>query len=153
LYQQADDIVANTWFMAEIVESGRFDVEEMKRKSTWGFAGAATAVDMLMFDAGVPQRVAHHELGNIVRKLFAGEEIPDLALTLEAELGHPVAIDTARLLRVLRGDEVPDFALNLPAVHAAFERLSAELTALAPVANPVETALDAVIAEARAVIR
>jgi argininosuccinate lyase len=152
LYEQADDIIANTWFMAEIIEGGRFDTAEMGRKSGLGFAGAPTALDMLMFDADVPMRVAHHELGNSVRRLIAGDDVPDLAATIGAQLGRPVAIDTADVLDVLRGDRVPDFALNLPAVHSTFARLKADLAALAPRPNPVTSVLDALTAEAEAVL-
>jgi argininosuccinate lyase len=153
LYQQADDIVANTLFMAEFVERGRFDVQEMRRKAGSGYAGAAEALDILMFEHDVPMRVAHHELGALVRALVEKTDIPDISKDLAAELGRPVAIDLPRLLKVIRGEEIVKISLNLSAVHASWEKLSHKLGPHMPVRqNPVDVAIAALIKEARASI-
>jgi argininosuccinate lyase len=153
LYQQADDIVANTLFMAEFVERGRFDAQEMRSKAGSGYAGAAEALDILMFEHDVPMRVAHHELGALVRALVEKTDIPDISKHLAAELGRPVEIDLPRLLRVIRGEEIVKVSLNLSAVHASWEKLSHKLGPHMPVRqNPVDVAIAALIKEARASI-
>ena len=54
LYEAAADIVARTRYMAEVIKHGRFDLEELKRKSTTDYAGSSEAHDRLVYDYGVP---------------------------------------------------------------------------------------------------
>jgi argininosuccinate lyase len=151
LFQQAHDIVGVTEFMAEVMEQGRFKLDELKRKATIGYAGASEALDILIFEAGVPMRVAHHELGAAVRAALAGKPIPDVGANIAAALGRPVNVDAARLLAVVKGEVVPDTALNLPAVNAAWTRIAGEIGTLADRIGgdgPVDIAIAALVAEA-----
>ncbi|MCW5770078.1 MAG: hypothetical protein KIT16_00480 [Rhodospirillaceae bacterium] len=151
LYQQAADIVGATEFMAEVIEQGRFKIDELKRKATWGHAGASEALEELIYVAKVPMRVAHHELGAAVRAELAGTPLPDLGARLAEGLGRPVAIDTAAIMAILRGEVVPDTALAIPAVNAAWTRIGAEAARLAAAPaepGPVESAIAALVAEA-----
>jgi argininosuccinate lyase len=151
LYQQADDIVAATEFLSEVIERGRFDLAEMRRKAGSGFSGASEALDILMFEHGVPMRLAHHELGALVRALVEGAALPDILGNLAAGLGRAVDLDLDRLLAIVRGEEFAEISLNLPSVHATFERLSHALGPGMPARdNPVEAAIAGLVAEARA---
>ena len=153
LYQAAADIIAQTEYLAEVIERGQFDVEEMHRKAGSGYSGASEALDILMFDHGVPMRVAHHELGALVRALVENTDIPDIVGNLSAALGHSVDIDAGRLLGIVRGEEFGEISLNLPAVHGSWESLSRRLGPEMPAReNPVDTAIAALAAEARAII-
>jgi argininosuccinate lyase len=149
-YQYAVDAVAWTRFMAEVVERGRFDLAELKRKAGTNFAGASEALDILVVEAGVPLRHAHHLLGALVRKHRAGESGDHLA-ELRAEAP---TIDHARLERVLTGKEFPAIALNVEASRAALNALRTSVAAArsATPPNPVEAAIERVSAEARRAI-
>ena len=72
LYEAAADIVARTGYMAEVIEHGRFDLEELKRKSTTDYAGSSEAHDRLVYDYGVPFRTGHRLLGAMAPGALSG---------------------------------------------------------------------------------
>ena len=78
LYGMAADVVAWTTYISDVVRGGKFNLEEMKRKSTLDYAGSSEAHDRLVYDFGVPFRTGHKLLGALVRAHHLGEPAPDL---------------------------------------------------------------------------
>ena len=103
LYQTSLDIVANTRFMADIVEKGSFDTEEMKRKALLDYAGTSEAHDRLVYDFGVPFRTGHRILGAMVRAHFYKEPLPDLRELLRAETGRDFSVDQKEIMDIVLG--------------------------------------------------
>lgn len=87
LYSTAGDVVAWTAYMSDVIKGGRFNLEEMKRKSTLDYAGSSEAHDRLVYDFGVPFRIGHRVLGALVRSHHNGEPAPDLNALIKAECG------------------------------------------------------------------
>ena len=54
LYQMALDIVANTTYMAEVIDQGTFRTDEMKRKALLDYAGTSEAHERPVYAFGVP---------------------------------------------------------------------------------------------------
>ena len=153
LYQQALDVIAQTAFMAELVDQGTFDLAALRDKATWGFAGTSEAADMLVFEHGVPFRAAHHALGGVVRALAKGQTPPAIADLLEAATGRRYDLDEQGLLKVVRGEVIPATALDLPRVREARDDLAreiAEFRAEMPEHSPSEQAVARLKAEATA---
>jgi argininosuccinate lyase len=101
LYQNALDVVANTAYMAEVIEKGTFRLEEMKRKALFDYAGTSEAHDRLVYDFGVPFRLGHRLLGSMVRAHYEGNPIPDLNAMLRSETGHDFQIDQAEIMDIV----------------------------------------------------
>lgn len=101
LYQNALDVVANTAYMAEVIEKGAFRLEEMKRKALFDYAGTSEAHDRLVYDFGVPFRLGHRLLGSMVRAHYEGNPIPDLNAMLRIETGRDFQIDQAEIMDII----------------------------------------------------
>lgn len=147
-YQYAADVVSWTQFMAEVIERGRFDLVELRRKAGTNFAGASEALDILVVEAGIPVRHGHHLLGALVRAARAGETGDRFAELRKAAPG----IDLGRLERVLTGTEFLDIALNVSASRNALAEVRtavAKARGTAPAANPVDAAIAALCDEAK----
>ncbi len=103
LYQMALDIVANTTYMAEVIDQGTFRTDEMKRKALLDYAGTSEAHDRLVYDFGVPFRVGHRILGTMVRAHFNNEQAPDLKSFLRAETGSDFDVDQNEIMDIVLG--------------------------------------------------
>ena len=130
LFQYANDVVHWTEFLAEIIERGTFNLPELERKSKWGYAGASEAMDTLIFDHGLPQRVAHHMLGAIVRAAVGGADQEALLAQLKPELAEHPGIDAQRILGILKGEILLDTAINIPAAKTMHRNLEQKLQVL-----------------------
>lgn len=151
LYQYALDVIAWTEFMTDVIARGRFNTAELERKSTWGYAGASEAMDTLIFDHGLPQRVAHHMLGAVVRAAVTGAGDEELLAQLKPELAAHPEVDVRRILRVLQGEEILDGMINVAAARTVHADLDGKVRALeqAGFTNPIETAIEKLMAEGR----
>ena len=88
-----------------------------------GHQGASEALDKLIYEAHVPMRLAHHELGALYAPSWTAASSPDLAARLSEQTERSIKIDNVEMAAILRGEIVPDTALNIPAVHEAFARV------------------------------
>lgn len=130
LFQYANDVINWTTFMAEVIEKGEFNLAELDRKSKWGYAGASEAMDTLIFDHGLPQRVAHHMLGAIVRAAVEGADEKTLLAKLKPELAEHPEIDPQRILGILKGEILLDTAINIAGARTVHRELDERLRAL-----------------------
>jgi argininosuccinate lyase len=103
LYQSALDVVANTAYIADVIDKGTFDTEEMKRKALLDYAGTSEAHDRLVYDHGVPFRIGHRILGAMVRAHHYGEPPPDLKALLHAETGRHFDVDQEEVMDIVLG--------------------------------------------------
>jgi argininosuccinate lyase len=152
-YQYADDLIAWTDLMADIVAKGRFKTDELRRKASWGFSGTNEAVDVLTCDYGVPMRIAHHALGTIVRHLHEGLPVPNIGDLIERDLGRRLSVDHDQIVAMVTGESLPETAVNTREINEAFHKLKQENAAmLAQHADisPVEAAYGRLQAEAKA---
>lgn len=152
LYMQARDIVGWTKFVAEVIEEGEFREAEMANKATHGGVGASEALDILVFEHGVPMRIAHHVLGAWVRADQSGGTV-DIHAEFERELGQPLDVDNGRLERILRGQDVPETMIAFEAIHHQYDVVADELVRRRDAVmaeSAVQTSLAAVIEEAEA---
>ena len=151
-YQYADDAVAWTVFIAEVIALGRFDLERLRQKAGSGFAGASEALDILVVEGGMPFRDAHHMLGGAVRARHSNAN--DEAF---AELRQRVPeIDFDHLERVLTGEELSEYCLNINASRTALAELRETMAAArarTPAESPVEEVIEALEDEARVYLR
>lgn len=150
LYEGADDLVAATRYMADVVAKGRFKVEEMRRKALFDYAGSSEAHDRLVYDFGVPFRTGHKVLGSLVRAHYEGRPF-DLKAALEAETGRTIELDQAEITDIVLGKRIwPttfDFA-ELRGIHAALVRKTQQAKEAGSV-NPVETVSRTIVEEAQ----
>ena len=105
LYQGAEDIVASTRYMADVIAKGRFNTEEMRRKALLDYAGSSEAHDRLVYDFGVPFRTGHKVLGSLVRAHFEGRAY-DLPAALEAETGRRIDVDQKEITDIVLGAKI-----------------------------------------------
>lgn len=148
-YEYATDVVAWSHFMAEVIKHGRFDLEELRRKAAAPYACSSEALDILVVEAGMPFRKAHHMLGAAVRAHIDGAKDDPMA---ELRKAAP-SVDFERVQRVLDGKEFPDICLNVPASSAALQEIRSavdEERRSTPDANPVEATISALCLEAQA---
>ena len=103
LYQMSLDIVANTTYMAEVIDKGTFRTEEMKRKALLDYAGTSEAHDRLVYDFGVPFRLGHRILGAMVRAHYNKEPAPDLKSVLRTETGRDFDVDQEEIMDIVLG--------------------------------------------------
>jgi len=150
LYGAAEDIVAATAYMADVIEHGRFNLEELARKSTLDYAGSSEAHDRLVYEFGIPFRPAHRILGGMVRAHYHGEKF-DLRAALEREAGRPVEVDPDEIMSMVLGRLRPDDAIDVAsrrAVLAESDQAVREAAAAAAAPGVVERACRSLIAEA-----
>ena len=151
LYQAAEDIVASTRYMADVIAKGRFNLEEMRRKALLDYAGSSEAHDRLVYDFGVPFRAGHKVLGALVRHHFEGRDY-DLRAALRAETGRVVDVDQKEITDIVLGAKIwPttfDFA-EMRGQHAGMKARADRVRADSG-QNPVDKVSFALLAEARA---
>lgn len=148
-YQYADDAVAWTRFMADVIALGRFDLDRLRRKAGSNFAGASEALDILVVEGGMPFRDAHHILGAVVRARHAkGNDEASAELRQRAP-----NVDFDHLERILTGAELSAYCLNIEASRAALGETGATVAAAraqTPAENPVDAVIEALSQEAQA---
>lgn len=150
LYGMAEDIVAWTVYLADVIEHGRFNLDELARKSTLDYAGSSEAHDRLVYELGVPFRPAHRILGGMVRAHYHGEKF-DLGAALARETGRPVVVDQDEIMDMVLGVRQPDNTIDVASRRAVLSQSEiAVREAAAAAAQPgvVERATRALIAEA-----
>jgi len=153
LYGTAADVVAWTTYISDVVGGGRFNLEEMKRKSTLDYAGSSEAHDRLVYDYGVPFRTGHKLLGALVRSHHLGEPAPDLNELIKSETGLEVAIDQAEITDIILGKKLSpttfDFEMLDETWSAFNERLRAEEERLSQ-KSTTEVSIERLLEEAKA---
>ena len=153
MYQYAHDVAAWTEFMADVIEKGDFKLAELEKKSALGYAGAREALDVLVYEHKVPYRFAHRCFGELVRMAEDGADHASLVAHLKSRLpSYPV--DADGLVRTMKGESKAHIMLNTKAFRAVHQELDASLRALAArkLANPVDSAIERLIAEAKSAI-
>jgi argininosuccinate lyase len=153
LYAGAADVVAWTRYMADIVQKGRFNLDEMKRKSTLDYAGSSEAHDRLVYDFGVPFRTGHRLLGSLVRSHHLGEPAPDLRDLLRQETGRDIAVDQQEILDIVLGNKIWPTTFDFEALRKLWHGFAGRLAAAeAAHRGPslVDAAINKLVAEARA---
>ncbi|KQV06440.1 lyase family protein [Leifsonia sp. Root112D2] len=148
LYEAATDAVSHTVFIEEVLDSGRFNLDELERKAYWGEALMSEACDMLVFEQNVPFRMAHHELGALVRARLEGGDVPDVVAALEGRLGRSLDLTTDDVVAVLDSHRIPDFNWQRASVTRALIELDEFLAGQSDSAV-VSEAIAAIEAEAR----
>jgi argininosuccinate lyase len=151
LYEFSRDVEAWTYFMADVIEKGTFKLGELKGKSRMGFAGAREALDVLVYEHAVPYRYAHRVCGELVRCASDGLDHDAVVAQVAARLKEFPGIDADRLVRIATGESEEAIFLNVAAFESVHADLDAGLRAIAasPRVNPVETAIESLIAEGR----
>jgi argininosuccinate lyase len=151
MYQFAYDLVAWTEFMADVIEKGDFKLDELERKSAFGYAGAREALDVLVYEHKVPYRYAHRCFGELVRMAEDGADHAALAALLKSRLSN-YPIDAEALVRTVHGESKQHIMLNTKAFRAVHRELDDSLKAMAatPRVNPVDSAIARLVAEAKA---
>jgi argininosuccinate lyase len=152
LYSLSQDIVAFTRYMGEVIEKGRFNLEELRRKATLDYAGSSEAHDRLVYDFQVPFRTGHRALGALVRSHTLKESQVDLNAMLEKELGRPFAIDQAEIMDIVLVKRIWPSMFDFPMLRetlADYERRAQAATKSSEGQGAVERAVGALLAEAR----
>jgi len=115
--------------------------------------GAREALDVLVYEHKVPYRFAHRCFGELVRMAEGGADHAALATHLRTRLpDYP--IDADALVRTVHGLSKQHIELNTKAFRAVHGELDANLRAMAakPLVNPVDSAIERLVAEARKAI-
>ena len=155
MFEYARDTAATTTFMAEVIEKGRFKLEELEKKSVMGFAGAREALDILVYEHKAPFRFAHGVIGEVVRVADEGADKATLAQHVRSRLGDTYpGVDADELVRVMTGESKAATMLNVKAFRSVRRDLDERLNDLAERSrtNPVEAAIEHLMAEGRTVI-
>jgi argininosuccinate lyase len=152
LYEFSLDVIAWTEFIADVIEKGTFNLSELETKSRLGFAGAREALDVLVYDHRVPYRYAHRVCGELVRLGTEGLAHADIAARVAERLQDFPEVDAGRLVRIASGESTEAIFLNVPAFEATSSELGATLADIEKGfrPNPVETAIDRLLAEGQA---
>jgi argininosuccinate lyase len=152
LYSLAQDIVAFTRYMGDVIEKGQFNLDELRRKATLDYAGSSEAHDRLVYDFQVPFRTGHRVLGAMVRNHYLKEPRIDLNRMLEEELGRPFAIDQDEIMDIVLVKRIWPSMFDFPMLRetlADYERKAEAATKSAGGKGAVEQAIDVLFAEAR----
>lgn len=152
LYALAQDIVAFTNYMADVIEKGRFNLDELRRKATMDYAGSSEAHDRLVYDFQVPFRTGHRVLGSLVRNHYLKEPRVDLNAMLEKELGRPFNIDQDEIMDIVLVKRIWPSMFDFPMLHemhAEYEGKAKAAVQKAAGPGKVEVAVQALLAEAR----
>ena len=151
LYSLAQDIVACTNYMADIIEKANFNMEELRRKATLDYAGSSDAHDRLVYEHGVPFRTGHRVLGALVRNHYMKEPF-DLNAMLEKETGKKFSVNQDEIMDTVMVNKVSPTMFDFPMLHetlAEYERKAVSATKSASGIGSVETAIEALVAEAK----
>ena len=154
LFEYANDVVSWTEFMADAITKGTFNVAEMEKKSSAGFAGAREALDVLVYEHAVPYRFAHHVLGGLVRAATGGADQASMAKLLRTKLADYPAIDCDELVQTVLAATTANIMLNRKAFRDVHRRLDRVVSAKEkkPVSDPVGSAIDQLMEEGRKAI-
>jgi argininosuccinate lyase len=153
LYQNALDVVANTTYVAEVIEKGQFRLDEMARKALLDYAGTSEAHDRLVYDFGVPFRLGHRILGAMVRAHYYGEPLPDLNAVLREETGKDFKVDQAEIMNIVLGKIIWPTTIDGPELRRVWREMSLKAKAATEAfagESGVKQALDKVVRDARA---
>jgi argininosuccinate lyase len=150
LYQYAEDVVAWTEFMADVIEKCSFNIAELERKSSLGGAGAREALDILVYEHKVPYRFAHHSLGALIRTSRETSEHSILVDVLKTRLKDYPNLDCDDLVRTSLALNSDHMMLNLAAFRDAQRQLEQNLRGLdvSRRHNPTEEVVRLLTAEA-----
>jgi len=138
--------------MGDVIDKGRFNLEELRRKAILDYAGSSEAHDRLVYDFQVPFRTGHRALGALVRSHYLKEPRVDLNQMLEKELGRPFAIDQDEIMDIVLVKRIWPSMFDFPMLHETFadyERRAEAATKSSNGKGVVERAIDALLAEAR----
>ena len=152
LYGLAQDIVACAGYMSEVIEKGRFNLDEMRRKATFDYAGSSEAHDRLVYDFQVPFRTGHRALGALVRNHYLKEVPVDLNQMLEKELGRSFSIDQKEIMDIVLVNKIWPSMFDFPMLRetlAEYARKAEAASRQAASESPVERAIGALLNEAR----
>jgi argininosuccinate lyase len=135
--------------MAEVVERGDFKLDELERKSAIGFAGAREALDVLVYEHGVPYRYAHRVCGELVRSATEGMDRPALVAQTRQRLADYPNVDVEELVLTALGQSTKSIWLNVDAFKSVHAEIMESLDARAksPPRNAVADAIDNLMAE------
>lgn len=152
LYGLAQDIVAFTHYMADVIEKARFNLEELRRKAALDYAGSSEAHDRLVYDFQVPFRTGHRVLGALVRNHYLKEPPLDLNQMLGKELGRTFAVDQKEIMDIVTvkrlWPSMFDFSM-LREILDDYERKAEAATRKSSGESAVERAVGALLTEAR----
>jgi argininosuccinate lyase len=152
LYGLAQDIVAFTRYMGDVIDKGQFNLEELQRKATLDYAGSSEAHDRLVYDFQVPFRTGHRALGALVRNHYLKEPRIDLNQMLEKELCRPFAIDQDEIMDIVLVKRIWPSMFDFPMLYetlADYERRAEAATNSSLGKGAVERAIDTLLVEAR----
>jgi argininosuccinate lyase len=152
LYGLAQDIVAFTHYMGDVIEKGKFNLEELRRKAILDYSGSSEAHDRLVYDFQVPFRTGHRALGALVRNHYLKEPPVDLNQMLEKELGRPFAIDQNEIMDIVLVKRIWPSMFDFPMLHetlADYAQKSEAATKSSIGKGAVEQAIEKLLAEAR----
>lgn len=152
LYQHAQDVVAWTSFMADVIEHGSFNAEELRRKLAMGYVGTGEARDILVYERGVPSRAAHRALGMLVRAQSENQPIPNISTFIKEETGLDIHIDETELAAIIRAETITPTVVDLPLIRQRCEELSRDVETAqraVPALSPPEVAIANLIRETR----
>ena len=151
LYQAAEDIVASTRYMADVIAKGRFNLEEMRRKALLDYAGSSEAHDRLVYDFGVPFRAGHKVLGALVRHHFEGRDY-DLRAALRAETGRVVDVDQKEITDIVLGAKIWPTTFDFAEMRGQRAEMMSRVDRVRAESgiNPVDKVSFALLSEARA---
>jgi argininosuccinate lyase len=138
--------------MGDVVEKGKFNLEEMRRKAILDYAGSSEAHDRLVYDFGVPFRTGHRVLGALVRNHFQKEPPIDLNQMLEKELGRPFAVDQNEIMDIVLVKRIWPSMFDFPMLRetlADYEKKSEAATKSSSGNGAVEQAIEKLLTEAR----
>jgi argininosuccinate lyase len=153
LYQLSDDILAWTHYMADVVEKAQFDLDELRRKATFDYAGSSEAHDRLAYDFGVPFRIGHRILGRMVRAHHLQEPIPNLKELLKAETGRDIDVNQDEIMEIVLGERIWPTTFDpqmLRETLLAYEQKAQAATRTYGEASRQQMAIDSLLHEARA---
>lgn len=121
LYGLAQDIVAFTHYMADVIEKAHFNLDEFRRKATFDYAGSSEAHDRLVYDFHVPFRTGHRVLGAMVRSHYLNETPSDLNALLESELHRKFEVDQDEIMDIVLGKRLWPTTFDLPMLRETQE--------------------------------
>lgn len=156
LYSTAADVVAWTTYISDVVRGGKFNLEEMKRKSTLDYAGSSEAHDRLVYDFGVPFRTGHKLLGALVRSHHLGEPAPDLNKMIKSETGLEVTVDQTEITDIVLGRKLSPTTFDFEMLHetwSAFDQRLRSQEQSVSEKSTTDAAIERLVEEARAWIR
>jgi argininosuccinate lyase len=153
LYQHAQDVVAWTRFMADVIEQGSFNAAEMRQKIAMGYVGTSEARDILVYDHGIPSRAAHRVLGMLVRAHAENLPMPSINTLIQEETGQDIQVNDAELDAIVRAEIITPTVVDLPLIKERWEELAQAVEKAqktTPTLSSPESALANLICEARA---